>query len=158
MTEKLINYLDKNIVNNDSYFLELSPIENFDQFLVIAGIFNDDNLNKKTGWIFRGDGDYKRDLESELERQIKRWKIPNLESDKIEKSLIYQFKRRYQAYSYYKPDDDRVFEWLTIMQHYSCPTRLIDFSYRILKLCFSLFLIVIIKTIKTRNVKKIIVL
>lgn len=42
--------------------------------------------------------------------------------------MIIDFKKKYPLYSNKLPDIENNFEWLSIMQHYGAPTRLLDFS------------------------------
>lgn len=43
--------------------------------------------------------------------------------------MLHEFKRQARIYIQSAPNDDDDIEWLAIMQHYGCPTRLLDFTY-----------------------------
>lgn len=43
--------------------------------------------------------------------------------------MLHEFKRKFHLYSQDRPGDSDNFEWLAIMQHHGCPTRLLDFTY-----------------------------
>ncbi len=47
----------------------------------------------------------------------------------IEKGLLREFKRKCHHYLHGVPADENTLEWLTLMQHYGAPTRLLDFTY-----------------------------
>jgi len=73
-------------------------------------------------WIFRGQSKHTYSLSPSLERLCR----DNLSSmiQKEELSLSH-FKRRYKGE--FKPKNS--LEWLSLMQHYGAPTRLLDFTY-----------------------------
>jgi hypothetical protein len=48
---------------------------------------------------------------------------------KLEISLIREFQRKAHQHLKYIPDLKNTIEWLTLMQHYEAPTRLLDWSY-----------------------------
>ncbi|OHD57643.1 MAG: hypothetical protein A2Y33_06295 [Spirochaetes bacterium GWF1_51_8] len=79
-------------------------------------------------WIFRGQ-ENDVPLESSLRRYLKGFNIPvNKYKDK-ELGLIRKFRREYQNYQHFIPKENDLIQWLSIMQHYECPTRLLDFNY-----------------------------
>ena len=92
------------------------------------------SFNQKflSNFIFRGQSDSEWGLAPSLERIIHLHhpkyideSIPNI----YEKRMLDTFKYKYPLYAanvYPKEDDD--IEWLTLMQHYGAPTRLLDFS------------------------------
>lgn len=49
--------------------------------------------------------------------------------DKELPNLLRQFKRRSHHYIQDPPRDSEVVEWLSLMQHYGAPTRLLDWTY-----------------------------
>jgi len=83
-----------------------------------------------TEWIYRGQRDSSWLLKSSLERIAreryqKEWSvIPN-----IEKVILREFKRYYHLYSQSIPAIDDDVEWLSLMQHYGAPTRMLDWTY-----------------------------
>ena len=46
-----------------------------------------------------------------------------------EEMMIYEFKRKVFLYESNLPSESNTFEWLALMQHYGCPTRLLDFTW-----------------------------
>jgi hypothetical protein len=49
----------------------------------------------------------------------------------LERKLIREFQRAYHQYAGHVPPDGAAIEWLSLMQHYGAPTRLLDFTYSI---------------------------
>lgn len=102
-------------------------------------------------WIFRGQRNSEWKLRTSLERTIikfcgdasseqekdlvynnistdrlgsKRWNVSD-----IEKRLFREFQRKSHHYISNPPASKNRLEWLTLMQHYGAPTRLLDFTY-----------------------------
>ena len=75
-------------------------------------------------WIFRGQPDSKYSLTTSLERAIGDLR----QSELMEEQLFREFQRR--AHHYFKSDDEprTDFEWFSLMQHNSVPTRLLDWT------------------------------
>ena len=82
-------------------------------------------------WIFRGNTSHKdSQIRSSLQRFFEREEIkPKQNRDEIETELIREFKRAYHQYATHIPDDEAKIHWLSLMQHYGAPTRLVDFTY-----------------------------
>lgn len=78
-------------------------------------------------WIFRGQS-YKEPLMSSLEWALKSYKIPLYDAPKIEKWMIRDFRRKYEGIDFERVSED-TFYCLSLMQHYGCPTRLLDWTY-----------------------------
>jgi hypothetical protein len=77
-------------------------------------------------YIFRGQSDSSWGLKSSFERAAdnidpNRWPV-------LEHSMLLEFKRHAHHFLNHVPKDDSLVEWLAIMQHYGCPTRLLDFT------------------------------
>jgi hypothetical protein len=85
----------------------------------------------QSGWIYRGQKDSVWDLVSSIERCFDRQDIGTQLRMKVEAELLRQFKRTFHHYSNRLPPEYCVLEWLSLMQHYGAPTRLLDFSYSI---------------------------
>lgn len=86
--------------------------------------------NAQHDWVFRGHRESAWELESTLERSIaKRFRVPLSELSKIEWSLIRSFQRGSHLYLEQPPAPDDLLEWLSVMQHYGAPTRMLDWSY-----------------------------
>lgn len=88
-----------------------------------------------SGFVFRGQGDSEWHIESSLERMIKRFHPNSQVAHKIypqgyEKDMLKEFQWKYPKYEKVNiPKDDEMIEWLSIMQHYGSPTRMVDFTY-----------------------------
>lgn len=91
--------------------------------------FNQMFLSK---FIFRGQADAEWDLSPSLERMVKNHHpnyidkhIPNI----YEEKMLNTFKYKYPLYANkIQPLEKENVEWLTLMQHFGTPTRLLDFS------------------------------
>ena len=82
-------------------------------------------------FVFRGQGDSEWNLSTSLERSIGKFYPYNTDTSLYfteEKYLLKAFKWKYPLYSTSLPDKDDLIEWLTIMQHYGAPTRLVDIT------------------------------
>lgn len=81
-------------------------------------------------WIFRGQNIYEPwELSTSLERAITNYGIPLEQTEVKEQGLLRKFKRQYKQFATHIPENENDIEWFSIMQHYGCPTRLLDFSY-----------------------------
>ena len=79
--------------------------------------------------VFRGHENAEWDLKTTLERACERIDPDLLRADKRESDLLREFRRRFHQYSQHEPEADNSLEWLSIMQHYGAPTRLLDWTY-----------------------------
>ena len=86
---------------------------------------------QEDGWIYRGQKDSTKKLETTLERACKNYKVSLEKAKVIENRLLREFKRKYHHYSPHIPNRKNTLEWLSLMQHYGAPTRLLDFTYSI---------------------------
>jgi hypothetical protein len=101
-------------------FIELK-INNWKELIEFFDKFNWSE-NYSRDWIFRGESDDSRAITPSLERLYK----DNLGSmSQAEKLSLNHFRRRYRGK--FKPNNS--LEWLSLMQHYGAPTRLVDFTY-----------------------------
>jgi hypothetical protein len=91
-------------------------------------------------WIFRGLRTVDHNLTSSLERACISYNRNIKEHGWIiEDILLREFKRRIHQYERHLPKSEDAIEWLSIMQHYGAPTRLIDWTYSVyVALYFSL--------------------
>lgn len=89
-------------------------------------------------WIYRGQHKYEYNLESSLFRTFARnekirsagkMRQINLIRENYEKEMIESFHRSSHLFLSSVPDKSAKFDWLSIMQHYGAPTRLLDFSF-----------------------------
>ena len=89
-------------------------------------------------WVYRGQNNAEYLLESSLYRALKRnediraknkEKKRSLKRELYESEMIELFQRTSHLYLNKYPDKKNVFDWLSIMQHYGSPTRMLDFSF-----------------------------
>ncbi len=85
-----------------------------------------------SNYIFRGQADFNWNLSPSLERLV-HLHHPNYVDKHIpyiyEKKMLDTFKYKYPLYeTNIFPKEDENIEWLTLMQHFGAPTRLVDFS------------------------------
>ena len=81
-------------------------------------------LNKyENNHIFRGHANAAWELESSIERMIGNNKI-----EKFEKFSYDLFESKFHLYDKENITPDSKFAWLSLMQHYGVPTRLLDFT------------------------------
>ena len=82
-------------------------------------------------WIFRGQS-YKeptmRCLMSRFERALISYQIPLSDAPGIENLMIRDFRRKYEGIDSEVVSKDTLY-CLSLMQHYGCPTRLLDCTY-----------------------------
>jgi hypothetical protein len=107
-------------------YVSKPPITSWNEFCKITPQEFKSVQNKK--WIFRGHIPGKPLLFS-LDRAVQYYPSRLRQKNKAEKALLREFKRRYHQYSSDAPEDEDHLEWLSIMQHYGAPTRLLDFAY-----------------------------
>lgn len=93
-------------------------------------------LNQKymSNFIFRGQGNSNWQLKTSLERLIENHHPSPLRDDFLayiyETEMLKEFKWKYPSYEKNLiPQEDEYIEWLSIMQHYGSPTRMLDFTY-----------------------------
>ena len=80
-------------------------------------------------WLFRGMQCAEWKLETSLERACKTYYKEDLsKAAYLENILTREFRRRYHNHRVGIPDPVGI-EWLSLMQHYGAPTRLLDFTY-----------------------------
>ncbi len=78
--------------------------------------------------IFRGQSDSTWPLTTTLERLAKRFDCPPSKLWEREKFILKVFKSRAHHFLDAPPNDNYVIEWLSIIQDYGGPTRLLDFT------------------------------
>ena len=80
-------------------------------------------------WIFRGQTNSEWDLETTLERLSRRFSIDFSELSTTECGLVRKFQRIAPLYTSTPPEKEDKMQWLALMQHHGCPTRLLDWTY-----------------------------
>lgn len=86
-----------------------------------------DFIRNMNSFIFRGHADSEWHLTSSFEREYN--KYPRMQMiEGAEKGVIEFFKKRAHLYGTADSHIDRLSDLLCTMQHYGCPTRLIDFT------------------------------
>jgi hypothetical protein len=86
------------------------------------------NLNDlPNNFIYRGHANAQWNLESSLERVVgQKWTSDN--AKKFEEFSISQFQSKFHLYDRENSQPSSKLAWLSVMQHYGVPTRLIDFT------------------------------
>lgn len=92
-------------------------------------------LNQRfmSNFVFRGQGNAEWPLSTSLARMVESHH-PNY-LDKLmpavyEQEMMDDFQWKYPSYEKtHIPAKDEAIEWLSLMQHYGSPTRMLDFSY-----------------------------
>lgn len=92
-------------------------------------LYQKNRLSTWRNWIFRGMGDASYELESSLERELRRFRIPLSEAPLWEARLFREFKRHVHRMETDLPGASQLDEWWALMQHYGAPTRLLDWTY-----------------------------
>lgn len=92
-------------------------------------------LNQRfmSNFVFRGQGNSDWQLKTSLARMVENHhpsyidkKLPAI----YEHKMMEEFKWKYPSYEKLNiPKPDEAIEWLSLMQHYGSPTRMLDFSY-----------------------------
>lgn len=96
-------------------------LEDWKQILSLSSRFS-------SNFIFRGQNRTKWNLRSTIERITGVKGFGNFLIDYNELMMLSEFKRKYHLYNSDSPENLDNFEWLSIMQHYGAPTRLLDFT------------------------------
>ena len=81
-----------------------------------------------TNCVFRGHEDNRWQLTTTLERAATQFNCPPENLWLQEKQIINQFRSRAHHYISSPPKDNEYIEWLSLIQHYGGPTRLLDFT------------------------------
>lgn len=91
------------------------------------------NQQFMSNFIFRGQGDAEWPLATSLARMVRNhhpYMKDKLLTASYEERMMSEFKWKYQSYEKVQiPADIESIEWLSLMQHYGSPTRMLDFSY-----------------------------
>jgi len=79
-------------------------------------------------FIFRGQSDKRWGLKTSLERANEKYRTDSTGIWMHENQIIERFKTRANQFIQSPPTTNDVIEWLSIIQHYGGPTRLLDFT------------------------------
>ena len=101
-----------------------SPVKSWNELVAIEDYFDD-----KDQWAFRGQNvnDFPA---TSLQRHCEKLGLKGLRVADLEVKLVREFARRYHLYGGSAlPPKGHTLQWLTLLQHYGTPTRLLDFTY-----------------------------
>lgn len=81
------------------------------------------------GFYFRGQSDSRWPLSTSIERTLEKFNpaLPFIEHK--ERSILREFQAKYHLYESCNLEHNEKFEWLALLQHHGCPTRLLDFTF-----------------------------
>lgn len=99
------------------------PIKTWSQFVRIA------SRKRYKQFIYRGHPRKEYELKSSIQRAFERLNVRKDWQRGREMAIIKSFKSRAHLYLQHLPDKNNNLEWLSVMQHYGAPTRLLDWTY-----------------------------
>jgi hypothetical protein len=79
-------------------------------------------------FLFRGQANNSWSMKTSLERAGDQFRCPPEQIWDKEQTIFNNFKARAHQYIQSPPGKEEYVEWLALMQHYGCPTRLLDFT------------------------------
>jgi hypothetical protein len=87
-------------------------------------------LEEEGCWIFRGQSNLcNGNLKTSIERMFDEWGNKDCDRLEVEIALIKKFQREGHSFGITGYDYLNIPEWLSLMQHYGAPTRLLDWSH-----------------------------
>jgi hypothetical protein len=86
-------------------------------------------IRKVPIWAFRGQSDGNWGLSTKFEREAKKYQFGSYFFRNREKAILLEFQRKAHHYLQNLPPPENDIAWLSIIQHYGGPTRLLDFTY-----------------------------
>ncbi|MCX5825129.1 MAG: FRG domain-containing protein [Deltaproteobacteria bacterium] len=89
----------------------------------------DQITHKSSNWAFRGQSDEGWKLSTKFEREAEKYQCDSYWFKNREKIILQDFQRNAHHYVQNLPDSENYIEWLSLLQHYGGPTRLLDFTY-----------------------------
>jgi len=124
----------------------------FDTWDTLIKFYDDFHRKHSSRWLFRGQRDSRWTFETSLERAVIKFCEKRVLNDNekraqlerglkcehgsgwrevrsLEAGLIRRFQRQAHQYLTSPPEESDWFEWLTVMQHFGTPTRLLDWTY-----------------------------
>lgn len=84
--------------------------------------------DKISSFAFRGQADASWELTTSLERCFEKYNPVISIYENKEHWVLHEFREKFHLYSNHPPDTINHFEWLALLQHHGCPTRLLDFT------------------------------
>ena len=108
-----------------------TTVTEWDDFVRLIGAITKTLPLQKHHFLYRGQSNVNWSLKSSLSRKLNDNDSVNINQiQKIEEDLKIEFESRIHLYqdNLFKPDNDNWLEWWAIMQHYSAPTRLLDWT------------------------------
>jgi hypothetical protein len=102
-------------------------IKDISQFLAIKDMSH---------FVFRGQANTNWDLSTSLERFIKKFDPTIKNHFFFEKWMLDDFKKKIHLHTLNFKLPDNNFDWLSVMQHFGAPTRLLDFTYSFYVACY----------------------
>lgn len=115
------------MLSRDRY--HLVEVSDWNEFLGWYTKFQNDHASFEKRWIFRGERNPKNDMQTTLERDAHVSNISFGNLNLVEMRLINEFRRRAHHYLSNVPTYHDLPEWLSLMQHFGAPTRLLDWTY-----------------------------
>jgi len=89
-----------------------------------------DQITRKVPiWAFRGQSDQSWELSTKFEREAKKYQCDSYFFKNREMTILRDFQRKAHHYVQNLPAPENYIEWLSLIQHYGGPTRLLDFTY-----------------------------
>ena len=85
--------------------------------------------DKVPDWAFRGQSDESWELSTKFEREAKKYQCDPFWFKNREYYILHDFQRKAHHYVKNLPESENYIEWLSLLQHYGGPTRLLDFTY-----------------------------
>ncbi len=86
-------------------------------------------IRKVPIWAFRGQSDWRWGLSTKFEREAKKYQCDSYFFKNREKTILQEFQRKAHQYLQNLPPPENDIEWLSVIQHYGGPTRLLDSTY-----------------------------
>ncbi len=102
-------------------------IESWGQFSEVIGKQGFANRDWPV-FLFRGQADASWSMHPSLTRILKSKDMPCPQAVGVENDCTYRFRSAYHQITNLREDSQSLIDWWMLMQHYSCPTRLLDWS------------------------------
>jgi FRG domain len=86
-------------------------------------------LTEQNCWIYRGHKSHTWGLSTTFDRMMDEWQDHPMPRNLAEIGLIKKFQREAKHFGVTESDFTNIPNWLALMQHFSAPTRLLDWSH-----------------------------